>query len=79
GSWARARWAPRAALGYGVVTAAMLGALPWILRLPADAHRGVRAGAAAVLLLSAALAWYLRGTLGAPRPPRRDRGGARAV
>ena len=62
GSWTGARWAPAAAVGYGIVTAAMLVALTPILGLEADARGGLWVGAAAVLLFALGSAWYLRRT-----------------
>lgn len=60
GSWTGARWAPAAALLYGVVTAGMLAALEPLLALDAEARGGLLTGAAAVLLLALSAAWYLR-------------------
>lgn len=60
GVWVGARWAPVAALGYGAVTAGMLVALPFILGLEPEARAGIWMGAAAVLLLSVGIAWYLQ-------------------
>jgi hypothetical protein len=59
-AWTRARRAWIGALSYGVLTAGMLAALPRLLALPTDARPGLVAGAAGVLLVSSASAWYLR-------------------
>lgn len=69
GSWTGARWSPAAAALYGVVTGGMIASLPWLLGLPAEARGGTTAGAAAVLLVALALAWYLRRTLAARGMP----------
>ena len=60
GAWRGARWAPRASVLYGGVTAGMLVALAPILDLPPDARPGLWSGAALVLLFALAIAWYLR-------------------
>lgn len=60
GSWIGARWAPVAAMSYGVVTAAMLVSLGPLLDLATDEMRGIWTGAAAVLLFGVWAAWYLR-------------------
>ncbi|MFL5607171.1 MAG: hypothetical protein ACJ8AD_12045 [Gemmatimonadaceae bacterium] len=59
GSWMGARWAPWAALSYGLVTAVMLIALGPLLDLPIDARRGIWTGAVSVVLLALAAGWYL--------------------
>lgn len=69
GSWTGARWSPAAAALYGVVTGGMLASLPWLLHMPAEARGGIAAGAASVLLVALALAWYLRRTLVAREMP----------
>ena len=65
GIWRNARWAPAAALAYGVVTAGMIVALEPILDLGRDARSGLVTGAAMVLAFSALSAWYLRRTAAA--------------
>ena len=60
GSWRRNPWTPIAAVTYGVLTAALLLALPSLLNLPLDARAGLRAGAAAVLLFALLSAAYFR-------------------
>ena len=60
GSWRRKPWTPIAAVTYGVLTAALLLALPSLLNLPLDARAGLRAGAAAVLLFALLSAAYFR-------------------
>ena len=60
GSWVGASWAPAAALGFGGITAAMLVALPGILRLEPEARPGIWTGAIAVVCFTALGAWYLR-------------------
>jgi len=60
GSWTGARWAPAAALTYGAVTTGMLLALGPLLDLEPEAVRGIRIGAAAVLLFSVGAASHLR-------------------
>jgi hypothetical protein len=60
GSWAGTRWAPWAALLYGLLTAGMLVALGPLLDLPAEAQHGIWIGAGVVMLFAAASAWYLR-------------------
>ena len=71
GTWRGARWAPAAAVSYGVLTAAMLASLGPLLDLAAEEMRGIWAGAAAVLLFGLWAGWYLRRSTGrssAPRP-----------
>lgn len=60
GSWRAARWAPVAAIGYGVLTAIMVTALGPLLELDRAARRGLWAGAAVMLGFSLWAAWYLR-------------------
>jgi hypothetical protein len=60
GSWTGARWAPVAALLYGLSTATMLVALGPLLDLPADSRGGLWVGAAAVQAFGLGAAWYLR-------------------
>lgn len=60
GSWSGARWAPVAAMSYGVVTAAMLASLGPLLDLTAEEMRGIWIGAAVVLLFGLWAGWYLR-------------------
>jgi hypothetical protein len=60
GTWRRARWAPAAAVSYGVVTATMLASLGPLLDLDAEAMRGIWIGAGAVLLFGLWAGWYLR-------------------
>ena len=60
GIWRGARWAPGAALSYGVVTGCMIAALEPILGLEREARTGLWMGAVIVLLFSAGSAWYLR-------------------
>ena len=60
GSWIRARWAPSAAIAYGVATAAMLVLLAPLLDLGAEARGGLWIGASAVLVFALSSAWYLR-------------------
>jgi hypothetical protein len=60
GTWTAARWAPVAAIAYGVVTASMLVALPMLLGLPPEARNGIWSGAAAAFVFSVWSAWYLR-------------------
>jgi hypothetical protein len=62
GSWGGARWAPWAALAYGVTSAGMLAALGPLLELPVDARTSIWWGALIVLLFTAFAAWYLRRT-----------------
>jgi len=63
GSWSGARWAPGAALGYGVVAGAMLAALPMLLGLEPSARGGVWAGSALLLLFGVGAARHLRRAL----------------
>jgi hypothetical protein len=79
GSWAAARWAPAAAVAYGVTTAGMLVALGPMLGLEAAARGGLWAGAAVLLALGIGSAWYLRRIIravhaGAPVESRRAAG-----
>lgn len=60
GSWKGSRWAPAAAMLYGVVTAGMIVALDPLLDLGAEARGGLWTGAAIILLFSMIAGWYLR-------------------
>ena len=60
GSWTGARWAPVAALIYGLSTATILAALGPLLDLSADARGGLWVGAGGVLAFGLGAAWYLR-------------------
>lgn len=60
GAWSGARWAPVAAVSYGVVTAAMLASLGPLLDLATAEMRGIWSGAAGVLLFGLWAGWYLR-------------------
>jgi hypothetical protein len=68
GSWRGTRWAPWAALAYGIVTAGMLAVLGPLLELPMDARRGIWWGAAVMLLFGGFAAWYLQRTMRAHAP-----------
>ena len=70
GTWSGARWAPVAAVSYGVVTAAMLASLGPLLDLAAEEMRGIWIGAAAVLLFGLWAGWYLRRSTGRASAPR---------
>jgi hypothetical protein len=58
-AWTCARWGWIGALSHGILTAGMLAALPRLLALPAEARPGIFAGAATMMVLSGASAWYL--------------------
>ena len=52
GGWRVALWTWKAAIAYGVVTACMLAALPFLLGLAAEERSGIWTGAAAILVFS---------------------------
>lgn len=60
GSWRGARWAPMAAVAYGVITGGMIVALGPILDLESEARQGLLVGGVSVLLVGLGAAWYLR-------------------
>lgn len=60
GSWRGTRWAPAAAIGYGVLTAIMIVALGRLLALDPAASRRLWAGAAVMLGFGLWAAWYLQ-------------------
>lgn len=60
GSWRGSRWSPVAAIAYGVITAGMIVGLGPMLGLEGEERGGLLVGAAAVLLIALAMAWYLR-------------------
>lgn len=60
GSWRGARWAPVAAVAYGVITGGMIVALGPILNLEAEERSGLLVGGVSVLLVGLGAAWYLR-------------------
>jgi lysozyme family protein len=68
GSWTGRRWAPIAALAYGVITGGMIASLGLILALPKDEWPGLYAGGASVLTVGLVSAWYLRRSLRTVRP-----------
>ena len=63
GAWTGTRWAPAAAVGYGLVTAGMIVALDPLLDLGPDARGGLWIGAAVVLAFALWAAWYVRRVL----------------
>jgi hypothetical protein len=69
-TWSGARWAPVAAMTYGVVTAAMLASLGPLLDLAAEETRGIWIGAVAALLFGLWAGWYLRRSTGQASAPR---------
>jgi hypothetical protein len=76
GCWRTARWAPAAALAYGVVAASMLLSLASLLGLPQNARGGLWSGAALVMAFALWAAWYIggysrRAALGSTRDARR--------
>jgi hypothetical protein len=60
GSWVGARWAPVAAVSYGVIAAGMILALGPMLDLSAEDRSGLWTGALAVLVFTLVCAWWLR-------------------
>ena len=73
GIWRNARWAPAAALAYGVITGCMIVALESILDLGRDARNGLVVGAAMVVLFAALSAWYLRRSVALDDTPHASR------
>lgn len=63
GSWRGDRWAPLAAVGYGVMTGTMVASLGPLLELDAEARPGLYVGGASVLGFGLFAAWYLRRSL----------------
>ena len=63
GSWAGARWAPAAALLYGVIAGGMVAGLGPMLDMAADERGGLWTGAAIILAFALASAWWLRRSL----------------
>lgn len=66
GAWRGSRWSSVASLAYGVVTAAMLASLPYLLGLGEEEKAGIWSGATIVLLVSVAAGWYLHRQHDAP-------------
>lgn len=60
GAWRGRPWAWVPALLYGAVTGAMIASLGRLLDLDADARAALPASGAAVFVVGAAMAWYLR-------------------
>lgn len=58
--WRRSSSSVWLAALWGVLTAALLAALPSVLGLPAEARGGLWVSAVVVLLIGALAAWYLR-------------------
>ena len=69
GAWRGSRWSSVASLAYGVVTAAMLASLPYLLGLGEEEKAGIWSGATIVLLVSVAAGWYLHRQHDAPLFP----------
>jgi hypothetical protein len=66
GAWKGKRWAWITALGFGIVTAALLLSLGPLLSLPEEARPGLRMSALAVVAIAALAAWHLRRITAAP-------------
>lgn len=60
GSWRGDRWAPFAAVAYGVITGTMVASLGPLLQLEVEARPGLYVGGASVLGFGFVAAWYLR-------------------
>jgi hypothetical protein len=60
GSWMARRWAPAAALGWGMAIAAMMVSLEWVLGLGMQARGGLWTGALALFAFSVVAAWWIR-------------------
>jgi hypothetical protein len=69
GAWRRTGWAALASAGYGVVTATMLGSLPYLLGLEREARLGIWSGATLVLLFGIAGGLYLHRVRDTPPSP----------
>jgi hypothetical protein len=63
GSWTSARWAPAAALLYGLVAGGMVAGLGPMLDLPPESRGGLWTGAAMILAFALVSAWWLRRSL----------------
>ena len=63
GSWTSARWAPSAALLYGLVAGGMVAGLGPMLDLPPESRGGLWTGAAIILAFALVSAWWLRRSL----------------
>jgi hypothetical protein len=63
GSWVGARWAPVAAVSYGVIAGGMILALGPMLDLSAEDRSGLWSGALAVFVFTLVCAWWLRRTI----------------
>lgn len=74
GVWRRASWSHRAIVAWGIVGAVFVALLEFLLKLGADARAGLLSGAAAVLVVSAALAWFARRDRRAHLPDTRSAG-----
>ena len=68
GSWRGARWAPAAAVAYGIITGAMIVLLDPLLDIGPEGRSGLWLGALLVLLVSLGFAWYLRRSVRSPAP-----------
>jgi len=70
GIWFQFRWSWLLSLLWGAVTSALILSLPRLLRLSAEESVGMPIGAAVVVALSVAGAWYLHGAFAAKRATR---------
>ena len=68
GSWTGKRWAPAAALAWGIAVAAMLVSLEWVLGLGVQARRGLWSGAMVLLAFSVVGAWWIRRAVRSAQP-----------
>lgn len=68
GSWAGKRWAPAAALGWGIAVAVMLVSLEWVLGLGVQARRGLWTGALVLFAFSVVAAWWIRRAVRSAQP-----------
>ena len=68
GSWMGRRWAPVAALGWGIAVAVMLISLEWVLGLGVQARGGLWTGALALFAFSVAAAWWIRRAVRSAEP-----------
>jgi hypothetical protein len=60
GSWAGARWAPAAALLYGVIAGGMVAGLGHMVDVPANERGGLWTGTVFILAFGIWSAWWLR-------------------
>lgn len=73
GLWRRSRWSTAAILAWGVIAAALVVLLQPLLGLDASERNGLLGGAAAVLVITGVMCFYVHRSLRSPAAQEHDR------